>query len=56
MASTLDRGKLQEALEDAVIVIDEQEFEESRQDPRVHALFAQGDALMAQLDAEHANF
>lgn len=56
MASTLDRDKLHDALDDAVVVIDEQELAESRQDPRVHELFARGDALFAELDAERANF
>jgi hypothetical protein len=56
MASTLDRDKLHDALDDAVVVIDEQELEESRQDPRVHELFARSDALLAELDAERANF
>lgn len=56
VASTLDRDKLRDALDDAVVVIDEQELEESRRDPRVHELFARGDALLAELDAERANF
>jgi hypothetical protein len=56
MASTLDKAKLHKALDEAIVVIDEQELEASRQDPRVKALFARGDALLAELDAEGASF
>lgn len=52
MASDLDRDMLTSALADAVVVIDEQELEESRSDPRVHELFARGEALHAELDGE----
>jgi hypothetical protein len=56
MASTLDKAKLHDALDEAVVVIDEHELEESREDPRVKALFARGDALLADLDGEGASF
>lgn len=56
MASTLDKAKLHDALDDTVVVIDEQELEKSREDPRVKALFARGDALLDELDAEGASF
>jgi len=36
-------------------VIDAEDLERSRRDPRVHELFAQGKALHAELDAEGAN-
>jgi len=55
VATSLDRDKLHDALDEAVIVIDEGELESSRRDPRVHALFEQGRALVAELEAEGAN-
>lgn len=55
MATTLDKDKLHDALDQAVIVIDEQELERSRRDPRVRELFEQGQAMVAELDAEGAN-
>ncbi len=42
--------------DDALIVIAEHDFQQSLQDPRVHELFARGEALLAELDAEHAGF
>jgi hypothetical protein len=42
-------------LDQVVIVIDEQELERSRRDPRVRELFEQGRALVAELEAEGAN-
>ncbi len=39
VATSLDKDKLHDALDEAVIVIDEDELEASRRDPRVHALF-----------------
>jgi hypothetical protein len=56
MASTLDRAKLHEALDEAIVVIDQQELEASREEPRIKALFARGDALLAELDTEGASF
>jgi hypothetical protein len=55
MASTLDRDKLHDALDQAVIVIDERELERSRRDPRVRALFERGRALVDELESEGAN-
>lgn len=55
VATSLDKDKLHDALDEAVIVIDEDELEASRRDPRVHALFEQGRALVAELEAEGAN-
>ncbi|HEX3391144.1 MAG TPA: hypothetical protein VHS55_01125 [Solirubrobacteraceae bacterium] len=55
VATTLDRDKLHDVLDQAVIVIDEQELERSRRDPRVHELFEQGRALVAELESEGAN-
>lgn len=54
MAADLDREMLASVLADAIVVIDEQELEESRRDPRVHELFARGEALHAELDGERA--
>jgi hypothetical protein len=55
VATSLDKDKLHDALDEAVIVIDEDELEASRRDPRVHALFEEGRALVAELEAEGAN-
>lgn len=55
VATSLDKDKLHDVLDEAVIVIDEDELEASRRDPRVHALFEQGRALVAELEAEGAN-
>ncbi len=55
MATALDKDKLHDVLDEAVIVIDEQELERSRRDPRVQELFAQGRALVAELESEGAN-
>jgi hypothetical protein len=54
VAASLDEEKLHDALDEAVIVIDERELERSRNDPRVQNLFAQGRALAAELEAEGA--
>lgn len=55
VASTLDKNKLHDVLDQAVIVIDEKDFERSLKDPRAHELFRRGQALHAELDAENAN-
>ncbi len=55
MATALYKDKLHDVLDQAVIVIDERELERSRRDPRVHELFEQGRALVAELEAEGAN-
>jgi len=55
VAIALDKDKLHDVLDQAVIVIDEQELERSRRDPRVHELFEQGRALVAELESEGAN-
>jgi hypothetical protein len=55
-ATTLDRDKLHDALDQAVIVIDAEDLERSWRDPRVHELFERGQALQAELDAEGANY
>ena len=56
MASTLDKDKLHDVLDEAVVVIDAEAFERSQKDPRVHKLFERGKALHAELDAKNANF
>lgn len=56
MATALDRDKLHDALDQAVIVIDEQDLERSRRDPRVRAFHESADKLMAELETEGANY
>lgn len=55
VASTLDRDRLHDALDEAVIVVDERELERSRRDPRVRARFERGRALVDELESEGAN-
>lgn len=55
VATTLDKDKLHDVLDQAVVVIDEEDLECSRRDPRVHELFEQGRALVDELEAEGAN-
>jgi hypothetical protein len=56
VALAADKRELQAALEDAVIVIDADELERSRRDPRVRAFHASSDELMSELEAEGADF
>ena len=56
MASTVDMNKLHDVLDEAVIVIDEADFERSLKDPRVRAFHTSADRLMTQLEAEGANY
>jgi hypothetical protein len=53
--ATLDKDRLREALEQAVVVIDAEDFERSRSDPRVRELFEGGEALLDELEAKGAN-
>ena len=55
VTTTLDKNRLSDVLVWAVVVIDEEELERSRCDPRVHELFERGGALVAELEAEGAN-
>jgi hypothetical protein len=56
VAATLDKDKLHDLLDQAVIVIDEQDLERSRRDPRVRAFHESADKLMEELEAEGANY
>lgn len=56
VASTLDRDKLHDVLDQAVIVIDESDLERSRRDPRVREFHASADRLLAELQAEDADY
>jgi hypothetical protein len=56
VATTVDKDKLHDVLDQAVIVIGEQELERSRRDPRVHAFHKSADELMAELEAEGADY
>ena len=47
MATALDKDKLHEVLDEAVIVIAAEAFERSQKDPRVQDLFKGGQALHA---------
>jgi hypothetical protein len=56
MASTVNKDKLHDVLDQAVIVIDERDLERSRRDPRVRAFHESADQLMAELEAEGADY
>lgn len=56
VASTLDKDKLHDVLDQAVIVIDERDLERSRNDPRVRAFHESSARLMVELEAEGANY
>jgi hypothetical protein len=56
VATALDKDKLHDVLDQAVIVIDERALERSRNDPRVRAFHESSARLMAGLEAEGANY
>lgn len=56
VATSLDKDKLHDVLDQAVIVIDERDLERSRRDPRVRELYERGAKLRAELEAEGANY
>ncbi len=56
VATVLDRDKLHDALDQAVIVIDERDLERSRRDPRVRAFHESADELLVELEAEGADY
>lgn len=56
VATALDKDKLHDVLDQVVIVIDEQDLERSRKDPRVRAFHESSAQLMAELEAEGANY
>ncbi len=56
VATALDKDKLHDVLDQAVIVIDERDLERSRRDPRVRAFHESADQLLAELEAEGADY
>jgi hypothetical protein len=56
VASALDKDRLHDVLDEAVIVINTEDFERSQKDPRIRELFKRGQALHAELDSQNANF
>jgi hypothetical protein len=56
VATALDKDKLHDVLDQAVIVIDERDLERSRKDLRVRAFHESSARLMAELEAEGANY
>jgi hypothetical protein len=56
VATALDKDKLHDVLDQAVIVIDERDLERSRKDPRVRAFHESSARLMAELEAEGAHY
>ena len=53
--ATLDKDTLRDALEEAVVVIDADDYDRSRHDSRVRKLFDGGEMLLAELEAKGAN-
>ena len=56
VATVLDRDKLHDVLDQTVIVVDAEDLERSRQDPRVRALHESAEELLAELEAEGAEY
>lgn len=56
MATTLDKDKLHDALDEAVVVIGERDLERSRRDPRVRAFHESADKLLDELEAEGGDY
>jgi hypothetical protein len=56
VVTSQDEDEMKYVLEQALIVIDERDFERSLRDPRVHALFETGAKLLAELEAECADY
>jgi hypothetical protein len=54
--ATRDEDEINNVLEQALIVIDERDFERSLRDPRVRALHESGAKLHAELEAEGAEY
>jgi urease gamma subunit len=53
--ATLDPKTLRDALAEAVVVIDAEKLERSRDDPRVRELFEGGEVLLVELEAKGAS-
>jgi hypothetical protein len=56
VATPQDEDEMNDVLEQALIVIDERDFERSLRDPRVRALHESGAKLHAELEAEGADY
>ncbi|HEY8304224.1 MAG TPA: hypothetical protein VIG42_06515 [Solirubrobacteraceae bacterium] len=56
MATALNKEQLHDVLDRAVIVIDAEDLEHSREDPRVRAFHQSADELLAELEAEGAEY
>ena len=56
MATALNRDQLHEVLDRATIVIDAEDLERSRKDPRVRAFHESAEALLVELEAEGAEY
>ena len=56
MAPPQDEDERNSVLEQALIVINERDFERSLRDPRVHALHESGARLHAELETEGAEY
>ncbi|MGD0454015.1 MAG: hypothetical protein ABSB69_10495 [Solirubrobacteraceae bacterium] len=54
--ATRDDDEMKNVLEQALIVIDERDFERSLRDPGVRALYESGAKLHAELEAEGADY
>ena len=56
VASTLDKDKLHDVLDQAIVVIDAEDLERSRRDPRVRAFHDSAEQLLVELEAEGVEY
>jgi hypothetical protein len=56
VVTSQDEDEMKNVLEQALIVIDERDFERSLHDPRVRALYESGAKILAELEAEGADY
>lgn len=56
VAAVLDRNKLHDVLDQAVIVIDADDLERSRRDPRACAFYESAEELLVELESEGAEY
>jgi hypothetical protein len=56
MATALDKDELHAVLDQAVVVVDADDLERSRRDPRVRAFHESALELLAELESEGAEY
>jgi|HubBroStandDraft_6_1064221.scaffolds.fasta_scaffold61572_4 hypothetical protein len=56
VATAINRDELHDALDQSVIVIDAEDLERSRRDPKVRALHESAEQLLVELESEGAEY